>query len=57
MSQRGEDGREEGRGGVKEEGGRQSEWACREVHFQPSSANEGLSQGTHVDKALLKPSS
>lgn len=43
----GEAGREEGRG----------EWACREVHFQLPSANEGLSQGTHVDEALLKPSS
>lgn len=38
-------------------GGRQSEWACREVHFQLPSANGGLSQGTHVDEALLKPSS
>lgn len=38
-------------------GGWETEWAWREVHFQLPSANEGLSQGTHVDEALLKPSS
>lgn len=54
MSQGGEGdaGREGGKLGREE-----SEWACREVHFQLPSANEGLSQGTHVDEALLKPSS
>lgn len=44
-------GRERGGGGSEREG------ACGEVHFQLPSTNEGLSQGTHVDEALLKPSS
>lgn len=44
--------RERGGGGARER-----EWACGEVHFQLPSTNEGLSQGTHVDEALLKPSS
>lgn len=48
----GESGWEAERGG-----GSEREWACREVHFQLPSTNEGLSQGTHVDEALLKPSS
>lgn len=47
-------GRERERGGG---GGSEREWACGEVHFQLPSTNEGLSQGTHVDEALLKPSS
>lgn len=44
----------EARRGWEEVGRR---WACGEVHFQLPSANEGLSQGTHVDETLLKPSS
>lgn len=43
--------------GEAEREGCGSEWACREVHFHFPSTNEGLSQGTHVDEALLKPSS
>lgn len=58
MSQGGEgDAGREGRREGGKLGREESEWACREVHFQLPSANEGLSQGTHVDEALLKPSS
>lgn len=45
----------EGGGRAGEEG--EEEWACREVHFPLPSANDGLSQGTHVADALLKPRS